>query len=172
MQQGKDEEPVWGSPYTNNPGADTLRRLYAEEGLPVKEIAAKYFVEENTVRHWLSAAKIRRPADKREYWRINPGEDALRQACLEEGRTDKEIAHEYGVDERTVRRWRSLAGIKRPRHKSPEKLPREDLEHAYLQEGLTAAQAAKEFGVTEAAVRRWLADYGIRKNPGGGADAG
>jgi transposase-like protein len=148
-------------PRKPNPDADTLRRLYLDEGLTAKEVAARIGMTEKAVSNRLRRAGINRNRTPQAVT------DQTVRALYEDGLSIRAIAAELGMHQRSVWRHLGQAGVElRPRGKPGVELSRRQLEQLYVRDGLSLAEVARRFEVDPHAVARNLDRYGIpRRRP-------
>jgi predicted DNA-binding protein YlxM (UPF0122 family) len=101
---------------TNEPGyrdADTLSRLYHDEGLKQREIAERFGVGQGVISDWMSRLDIQ----SRNQWEIED-EDALRELYHDENKSLEEVGEELDASAKAVQRPMERFEIPRrdPRH--------------------------------------------------------
>jgi transposase len=132
------------------PGDDELRRLYATDGLSVRQLADRFKVSAQAVHGWVTAAGI----DRRPPGGTAPAIDI--DELIEQylaGRSGLELAHHFRCSPATIYRRLEDAGIDR-RQPSPA-IDRTRLAAA-LADGLSAPDIAAQLDVSVTAVCRAL----------------
>jgi transposase len=137
------------------PPDDVLRRLYADEGLSLRQLAERFSVTPQAVHNWLVAADIpRRPPAAFEHEPDLPTLIAL----YAEGWSGPQLARHFGCSTITIYRRLDRAGV--PRRKDRRAVDRPDL-LAAVDAGLSATEMAARFHISVSAVCRSLAREGL-----------
>jgi transposase len=143
------------SPAQVRPDRSELNRLYIEEGLSLRQIAAKFDVTAPAVAGWLRHDDIAaRPAR-------TPPVDVDRDAVVEgyeSGLSDLQLAEQHDCSTATIYRVLDQAGV--PRRQRQPSLTREDLVDA-LDRGCTAEEIADAHDLSVSAVCRALRREGL-----------
>lgn len=145
--------------------AAELRRLVDDEGLNQARLAERFDAAAGTVGRWLAECGIGELDP-----RIEP--ERLRGLYVDQQRTTREIAAEFGVPHHRVIRQLALLGIpRRSRHLRPPRGPRatlthEALEELYVRRGMSIPDLTSTFGVSEEYLRKRLRECGMAKRPG------
>ena len=145
--------------------ATELRWLVVEDGLNQASLAARFDAAPGTVGRWLAECGIGELDP-----RLEP--ERLRALYVDQQRTTREIAAEFGVPHHRVIRQLALLGIpRRSRHQRPPRgrrsaLTDEALEELYVQRGMSIPDLTAAFGVSEEYVRKRLRECGLAKRPG------
>jgi len=94
--------------------AETLRRLYHDEGMTLAEIGDRFDVSDTTIRRWMVKKGVER-ADSNRTDREAPHRDesTLRQLYFEEELSMREISERLECGITTVRMWMNRFGIER-----------------------------------------------------------
>lgn len=133
----------------------TVRKL-VDEGKTIREVADKYGVTYQAIRHILTQTG---KEDLKQ--RVSrPSEDVLYQLYILEERSQKDIAKLLGVGASSVCRWLKDAEIEQ--EKEPMKIP-EDMKEKYEYGGYSARALSELYDVPEDRVRYWLQTVGARK---------
>jgi transposase len=150
---------------TKRPDAATLRRLYEEEVLSVRKIAALYEVGPTAVSRWLREGGIQ-ARDRPEGFKSpgsalanRPSPEALRDMYEVRDLTAQQIAGHLGVGESSVLRWLQASGI--AAKKAAEAPDRDDLCRLAHSEHRSAREIGEVYGVGFNTVHRWLRELGI-----------
>lgn len=145
--------------------ADELRRLVVDEGLNQGQLAERLGAASGTVGRWLAECGIGEPDPRIERTR-------LRALYVDQRRTTREIAAEFGVSHNRVIRELALAGIpRRSRHDRRARGARADLtdetlEDLYARRGMSIGELTALFGVSDEYLRKRLHECGLAKRPG------
>lgn len=154
------------------PSPDVLRDLYADQGLTISEIGARYEVQDQTVRKWLKAdgftfAPSKPPRTKVKY--PPPPESELRNLYEAQRLTMEQIGEQFNVSGGLVKQWLKRSGIQaRPNGtglaaRGIEPPTREELTRMIHTDRLTYTQIAVQYGVDQSAVQHWLNRHGIER---------
>jgi transposase-like protein len=144
--------------------AEVVRR-YANEGQPLRRIAADLDVDLRAVWRELDAAGIERRPQGRPTTAVIPAGE-LRRLYQKEGRTVTAIAGRYGITTSAVRRHLDRHGIARRGPRPP--IAKGELVDLYLTRQLSLRSIAELLGCPEAHVRADLERHQIPcRSPGG-----
>lgn len=128
-----------------------------DSGKSVKQVAAIYGVQRNTVRIWCMQYRIRRgkPTSSR-----LSREELIE--LLDSGKTRTEIGAMYGVTHQAVSGWCRRMGIPNTHgKKASRRPPREELSDL-IQAGKTTKEIGAMYGVSMGTVQLWVRQYGLR----------
>lgn len=131
-----------------------------DSGKSVKQVAAIYGVQQNTVRVWCMQYRIPR----QKLWSSSrPSRQELID-LLDSGKTITEIGSMYGVTRQAVGGWCRRMGIPGcgPGGKASRRPPKEEL-RALIDDGKTTTEIGSMYGVSSRAVRLWVRQYGLRR---------
>ena len=154
------------------PTPDTLRDLYANQGLSYSEIGARYGVKDRTVYKWLKAdgftfAPSKPPRTKVKY--PPPPESELRNLYEVQRMTAEQVGENFGVSHGLVLQWLKRYGIQARPHgtglaaRGIEPPTCEELTRMIHTDRLTYTQIASRYGVDQSAVQHWLKRHGIER---------
>ncbi|QKW15380.1 hypothetical protein [Verrucosispora sp. NA02020] len=170
-EYGIERRPVRRNFKGEAPGASELRRLYIDQDLTTRQIAAQYGVQRITVGRWLKAhgIELRAPGQGLAYRGIEaPSRDELYRFVYVEHLGYRKIAERYGVTYSAVGHWLAAHGIAKPtvwqtrRRGQHVHLPGPDeLERRYA-EGESTSSIAAEFGVSSGTIGQRCREYGIK----------
>lgn len=136
---------------------ERLRREYLEQGLTIKEIAARIGCHHQSVRTALEKYGITKKC-----WQVWD-ENWMRREYVERGRTTLEIASELGCGRNTVSRALNRYKLLSPPY--PELFDKEWLIREYVDKKRTQGQIAHQLGCAQASVRYALVRYQIKTRP-------
>lgn len=91
--------------------AETLRRLYVDEGLSVRQIAKKLKTSPSNVHYWLNDYGIPMRAWGRQVQSEAPFDVSRFRELCDEGHSTSEMARQLGVALSTLRYWRFYKGL-------------------------------------------------------------
>lgn len=158
------------APSKNRPTPDALRRLYVDERMTSREIAASLGVEKITVLRWLKAAGVERRASGRGLANRGitpPTAEELRRMIHEDHIGLRGVAEKYGVDYTAVSHWLDRYEITPPtvwqtrrRGEQPVE-PSEDELRERTGAGESLASIARDYAVSSTLVRARCERYGI-----------
>lgn len=138
-----------------NPGTATLRRLYIDDGLSLRQIGGRHGVSPQAVEGWLQSAGIARRAPGAQA----PTWDADEPVALyRDGWGAPRIARHLGCSTPTVYQRLQAAGV--PRRVATPSIGRDQLDDG-LAQGLSATEMAAAHGVSVSCVCRALAREGL-----------
>jgi transposase-like protein len=154
------------------PPPEELGRLYIEEKLSTRGLAAHFGVHQATIWRALNEAGV--PGHPRGGW-AKPkwpewiAKDVLEQLYVAERLPMREVARRLGVWDTTVRRALVGYGIPIELHQPNRRRPtRDELVDLYVHQGLSTKDLAVRFGVHRRTPWHWLDDAGIPRRPGRG----
>lgn len=163
------------------PDAESLRRLYGDQRLTTREIAARLGVSKGTVQNCLRAYGI--PTRPNNRGLENQGIDPPTREELErwvhgEHQTYEEIGNRYGVTRGAVMHWLKRHGIRRPLYWEtvkkgyiPPPLDEATLRRLY-EKGLSTTRIGTIYGRSDYLVAKLCRKYGIPLRPEGWAWGG
>lgn len=152
--------------------AETLRKLYWNDGKTTTEIADKFGENTGTIVYWMdkhgiereAKGKRRRSGDSRLY-----DKESLKKLYKAEKKSIYEIADELDVTPTTVSEWLAKHGIEardssdaQTRGEFPYKNA-DKLRSLYHDEGMTLAEIGNKYGVEQSTVVRWFDNEGIER---------
>jgi transposase-like protein len=141
--------------HRSRPDETTLRRLYIEQGLTLRQVALRYAVSPQAVHGWLRAAGIqRRPSGAP----APPWDSADLVELYRQGWSGLRIARHFGCSTITVYERLERAGV--PRRRGTPWIGRPELVEG-LSKGLTAPQIAAAHSISVSCVCRALAREGL-----------
>jgi len=151
------------------PSAETLRELYWEKGMTLREIGQHYGISESTVHKRMEELGVPRRAAGPQ-GKDFPPEEEIRELYWEKGMTLREIGQHYGISENAVYKRMETLGIPRrstgPRSKN---LPsEEELQKLYWEEERTLQEIGDRYKVSADVIRRRMKFLGIDRRAGGG----
>jgi len=150
--------PVNGAPSMHQPDLDVLRRLYAEHGHTVSEIAVRLSISRAQVTAALKSAGIGWRSSRKH---CPVDDDCLRSMVLDGAATPTMLARRYGVARNTAARWMAEAGLL---DKDPA-IDEHRLRRLYVDQQLTTREVAKALGVNKTKILLALATAGIVARP-------
>lgn len=127
-----------------------------DSGKSVKQVAAIYGVQQNTVRIWCMQYRIRRgkPANM-------PSREKLIE-LLDSGKTKTEIGSMYGVTHQAVCGWCRRMGIPNGHGKKASRRPPSEVLSDLIEAGKTTKEIGAMYGVSMGTVQLWVRQYGLR----------
>lgn len=151
------------------PSAETLRELYWDKGMTLREIGLHYGLSESTIHKRMEELGVPRRAAGPQGKDFPPAEE-LRELYWDKGMTLREIGLHYGLSENAVYKRMETLGIPRrstgPRSKE---LPsKEELQKLYWEEERTLREIGDRYEVSADVIRRRMKFLGINRRAGGG----
>ncbi|WMT07796.1 helix-turn-helix domain-containing protein [Natrinema thermotolerans] len=141
--------------------ADTLCKLYHDEGLSQREIANRLDTDPSVINDWMQRHGIksrdRTEATQNAVESDAPwtDEDTLRKLYVEERLSQPEIAERLGCSDSTVSNWIRRHGIKRPWQDEDR------MRELYAEEQLSQAEIADRLDCGVSTIETWMNRHGI-----------
>lgn len=151
------------SPYKNS---ETLRELYIDKGLSLREVADELGCSKRTVQRWMDNHGI--PTDPSTHDQTGPWRDreTMVELYKERGLSIQQVADELGTAQGTIQSWLDKHDIETResyKHTDFEWQDEKTLRNLHLEKQIPASEIADAFGCSAGTIRNWLDEFGISR---------